>query len=394
MSISRSRRLSAARSSTARRTSTARRAPALNWFLAALGRGTDVYLFLAGMMALAAYAQLAGIFDWIAVRAVRIAGTSRWRLFALVYVAGIVTTALLSNDATIVALTPAVISVLRRYDAAPLAYVIACALVANAASFVLPISNPSNLLVFAGRMPSLTAWLAMFALPSIAAIAITFVLACWAFRRDLAGHAVNGAENDVPVPAPLPVALLVAATIVIVVTSARGGPLGAAAFACGAIACIAAAVHRCGDLATIAREISWRIIALTAVLFVIVTALDDAGGFHAVRTVLAWCAGLAVPWPALTSGFVIALASNVINNLPVGLNLGQTLPGMHAPVQLSAAALIGVNLGPNATVNGSLATLLWLRIVRRANIAVPPFAFARIGLLATIPALAAALLLS
>ena len=60
------------------------------------------------MMALAAYAQLAGIFDWIAVRAVRIAGTSRWRLFALVYVAGIVTTALLSNDATIVALTPAV----------------------------------------------------------------------------------------------------------------------------------------------------------------------------------------------------------------------------------------------------------------------------------------------
>ena len=72
------------------------------------------------MMALAAYAQLAGIFDWIAVRVVRIAGTSRRRLFALVYVAGIVTTALLSNDATIVALTPAVISVLRRYDAAPL----------------------------------------------------------------------------------------------------------------------------------------------------------------------------------------------------------------------------------------------------------------------------------
>jgi arsenical pump membrane protein len=346
------------------------------------------------MMALAAYAQLAGIFDWIAVRAVRIAGTSRLRLFALVYVAGIVTTAFLSNDATIVALTPAVISVLRRYDAPPLGYVIACALVANAASFVLPISNPSNLLVFAGRMPSLTAWLAMFALPSIAAIAITFAVAWWAFRRDLAGHAVNATEIAVPAPEPLPIVLLIASAIIIVVTSARGGALGTAAFACGAVTCIVAACRRLGDAATIAREISWRIIALTAALFVIVTALDDAGGFHASRAALAWCAGLAFPWPGLASGFLVALASNVINNLPVGLNLGETLPAMHASVHVSAATLIGVNLGPNATVNGSLATLLWLRIVRRANIAVPPFAFARTGLLATIPALAAALLLS
>jgi arsenical pump membrane protein len=346
------------------------------------------------MMALAAYAQLAGIFDWIAVRAVRIAGTSRWRLFALVYVAGIVTTALLSNDATIIALTPAVISVLRRYDAPPLAYVIACALVANAASFVLPISNPSNLLVFAGRMPSLTTWLAMFALPSIAAIAVTFAVAWWAFRRDLAGHATNASESDVPVPEPLSVTLLIASAIIIIVTSARGGALGTATFACGVVTCAVAACRRLGDAATIAREISWRVIALTAALFVIVTALDDAGGFHLTRTALAWCAGLAFPWPALTSGFLVALASNVINNLPVGLNLGETLPVMHASAPLSATALIGVNLGPNATVNGSLATLLWLRIVRRANIAVPPFAFARIGLLATIPALAAALLLS
>jgi arsenical pump membrane protein len=353
-----------------------------------------VYLFLAGLMALAAYAQLAGIFDWIAMLAVRVAGTSRLRLFALVYAAGIITTAFLSNDATIVALTPAVISVLRRYDAPPLAYVIACALVANAASFVLPISNPSNLLVFAGRMPSLAGWLAMFALPSIAALAITFAVAWWFFRRDLAGNAANAVKHDVPAPEPAAAALLIVSLIVIMVTSARGGGLGAATFACGALACAVTAVRRLEDAATMVRGISWSIIALTAALFVVVTALDDAGGFGVTRTALAWCAGLAFPWAPLASGFLIALASNAINNLPVGLNLGETLPAMHASAHLSTSALIGVNLGPNATVNGSLATLLWLRIVRRANIAVPPFAFARIGLLATIPALAGALLLS
>src|SRR6202020_585752 len=81
------------------------RVSVLGWVLNALGHGTDVYLFLVGMMALAAYAQIGGIFDWIAARALRIAGRSRLRLFALVYVTGIGTTALLSNDATIVALT-------------------------------------------------------------------------------------------------------------------------------------------------------------------------------------------------------------------------------------------------------------------------------------------------
>jgi arsenical pump membrane protein len=365
---------------------------ALSWVLAALGRGTDVYLFLVGMMALAGYAQLAGIFDWVAARAVRIAGPSRLRLFALVYVAGIGTTALFSNDATIVALTPAVIGALRRYDAAPLPYVTACALIANAASFLLPISNPSNLLVFAGRMPSLAAWIHTFALPSCAAIAVTFAIMWWLFRRDLRGSSAN-VDAQARAPAPLAIALLTGAAAAVVTTSALGGPLGAATFACGIIALIATAIRDRAGAVTIAREVSWRIVGLTAALFVIVTAIDNAGGFTASRAALTWCAHLAAPWSALAAGFIVAVASNAINNLPVGLNLGETLPTMHATMQPSAAALIGVNLGPNAAVNGSLATLLWLGIVRRANIAVSPLAFARIGVLVTIPALAAALVL-
>jgi len=342
------------------------------------------------MTALAAYAQLIGLFDWIASYAARLAGRSRLRLFALVYVAGIGTSALLSNDATIVALTPAVISTLRRYDTSPLPYVVACALVANAASFVLPISNPSNLLVFAGHMPSLGAWLGAFALPSCAAMVVTFLALWWLFRRELRGDA-RCDESATATPAPLAIAFVAAAAVVIVATSAFGGPLGAATFACGAAAWIAATWRRRADGAVVVRGIAWRVIALTAALFVFVSAIDDHGGFAASRAVFAWCEHLAAPWSALASGFAVAAASNAINNLPVGLNLGETLPAMHAGAYLTRAALIGVNLGPNATVNGSLATLLWLGIVRRAGIDVSGLAFARIGIAATIPALAAAL---
>jgi arsenical pump membrane protein len=361
--------------------------------LSAVARGTDVYLFLIGMMGLAAYAQITGIFDWVAARAVRIAGTSRLRLFALVYGVGIVTTALFSNDATIVVLTPAVIGALRRYDASPVPYVVACALIANAASFVLPISNPSNLLVFAGRMPSLGAWLATFALPSIAAIAVTYAIVWLFFRNDLRGRAAAPNGDNVPAPPAFAVLLLAAAAIAIVATSARAGPLGAATFACAAFALLVTLARNRAGAVAIVRDISWSVVLLTAALFVILNALDDAGGFAVTRTALTWCTHLGTPWPALATGFLTAVASNAINNLPVGLNLGETLPAMHAAPVTSAAALIGVNLGPNATVNGSLATLLWLAILRKSSITVSPLAFARIGILATIPALAAALLL-
>jgi arsenical pump membrane protein len=359
--------------------------------LAAVERGRDVYLFLAGMMALAAYAGGAGVFDWIASFAVRIAGRSRVRLFALVYVAGAATTALFSNDATIVVLTPAVIDALRRYDASPVPYVVACALVANAASFLLPISNPSNLLVFAGRMPSLAQWLRPFALPSLAAMVVTFALAWWCFRRELAGRAAPVAVPPAARPEPVAVALLLASGAVVVTTSALGGPLGPATFACAVVAWIVAAVR--GGGAAVAWHISWSIIALTAALFVIVTAVDNGGGFAASRAALEWCAQLPGAWSTVATGFAVGIASNVANNLPVGLNLGATLPAMHATSLTAQAALIGVNLGPNATANGSLATLLWLTILRRANIDVSPLAFARTGLLATIPALAVALVL-
>ena len=362
--------------------------------LAALGRGVDVYLFLIGMMALAEFARAGGLFAWVAARAVAAAHGSRFRLFTLVYLTGVVTTALLSNDATIVVLTPAVIDALRRFDAPPYAYVIACALIANAASFVLPIANPSNLLVFAQRMPSLGAWLAAFALPSLAAIGVTFAALAWWYRRDLRGRtAALDATPEIAAPSLLTAVVLAIAATVIVTTSAREGPLGTATFACAAVAVVIAVIRRASDAARIARGISWPVVALTAALFVIVGAVDAGGGFVATRNALAWCASLGPPWSYLAIGFAIAAASNVVNNLPVGLNLGETLPALHAPAAITHASLIGVNLGPNATVNGSLATLLWLAIVRRAGIEVTPLRFAMVGLAVTVPALLAAQLL-
>src|SRR5215467_12104679 len=154
--------------------------------LAGVLKGTDVYLFLAGMMLLAELARQEGLFDWLAAFAVEHAGGSPYRLFMLVYAVGTVVTVFLSNDATAVVLTPAVYAATRAAGAAPLPYLYACVFIANAASFALPISNPANLVIFGSRMPHLTAWLAQFGPPTIVAVLATYLMLRLNQRRALA----------------------------------------------------------------------------------------------------------------------------------------------------------------------------------------------------------------
>src|ERR1700761_496160 len=151
----------------------------------AILEGADVYFFLIGMMLLSALARDNGVFDWVASVSVKAAKGSCARLFALIYGVGTIVTICMSNDATAVVLTPAVLAAVNRSKAKPLPFLFACAMIANAASFVLPISNPANLVVFHAGMPPLGRWLASFLLPSILSIAATFFVLRWYFRKDL-----------------------------------------------------------------------------------------------------------------------------------------------------------------------------------------------------------------
>ncbi|MEW5318892.1 MAG: hypothetical protein WDW38_010076 [Sanguina aurantia] len=155
--------------------------------LQAVGKGMDVYLFLIGMMLLSEVGRREGLFDWVAVLAVNQAQGSPRRLFFLVYVVGTVVTIFLSNDATAVVLTPAVFAVAKKASARALPLLLVCALIANAASFVLPISNPANLVLYGNHMPALRAWLARFAVPSALSIVATYVVLRWTQRSELEG---------------------------------------------------------------------------------------------------------------------------------------------------------------------------------------------------------------
>jgi arsenical pump membrane protein len=356
-------------------------------------KGIDVYLFLIGMMVIAELARREGLFDWMAALAVEHARGSPQLLFVQVYVVGIVVTVLLSNDATAIVLTPAVYAATRAAGAAPLPYLFVCAFIANAASFVLPISNPANLVVYGERMPHLLDWLRLYTLPSIAAVVATYVALRFALRRTLAQEHL---ERNVPRPrlsheGKLTAWGIAAIGAVLIAASARNVPLGLPTFLCGVITATLVLLLSRQSPWPLVKDISWSVLPLVAGLFVMVEALLYTGVIARLAALLHQAVDQSAAKAVWVVGVVVALASNIANNLPVGLVAGSVATSDHLPPDVMGAILIGVDLGPNLSVTGSLATILWLVALRREDIHVGGWQFVKLGALVMLPALILAL---
>ncbi len=360
----------------------------------AVAEGTDVYLFLIGMMLLSELAREQGVFSWVSSVAVRGAGGNCSRLFLLVYAVGTLVTIFMSNDATAVVLTPAILAAVRQAKVRPLPYLFVCALIANAASFVLPISNPANLVVFRSGMPPLGRWLLAFGAPSILSIGATYFVMRFVFRRELRER-IECEAKEVRLSANGKLVLVGMALIIAVLLTASalkidlGLPTCLSALAITAVVSIKAKSK--SNLLTLAREISWSTLLLVAGLFVMVDAVESQGALAVTQSWLEWAERLGATGGAMVVGFFVGVGNNFVNNLPLGLIAGATLRASHVKGLLANAVMIGVDLGPNLSVTGSLATILWLLALRKEKVEVSFWKFLRVGAVAMPVALFAAL---
>lgn len=357
----------------------------------AIAEGSDVYLFLIGMMLLSALANEQGLFEWVSSAAVRGARGSSARLFTLVYGIGTLTTIFMSNDATAVVLTPAILTAVRKAKVEPLPHLFACALIANAASFVLPISNPANLVVFHTGMPPLGRWLVSFGLPSVLSIVSTYFVMRLVFRADLQA-AIDAEVEDCSLTAggKLVLAGLACMILVLLTASAFDKDLGLPSCIAALLVTVVVAVKEKSNPLKLAKEVSWGTLLLVAGLFIMVDAVESIGALRYTVDALHPAGRLAPAVGATVIAFVVGVANNLVNNLPLGLIAGATVKAAQVKGLLANAVLIGVDLGPNLSVTGSLATILWLLALRKEKIEVSFWKFLKVGALA----MPAALLLS
>ena len=335
--------------------------------------------FLAAILVLAHLCEADGLFRACGAAMAQGSAGSPRRLLGLVFGIAAVTTAVLSLDATVVLLTPVVFATAARLEVRARPHVYACTHLANSASLLLPVSNLTNLLAFAASGLAFGRFAALMAVPWLAAIGVEYAVFGRFFTSDLG----TGGRADPGRGAPLPRATLVVVALTLagfVGASAAGVNPAWVAFAGAAILAARALTRRTVAPAALARAADPPFLLFVLGLGIVVAAVTDNGLGRALAPLLP--AGTGLPALLATAALAAALA-NVCNNLPAVLVL---LP-LAAPSGAGAvlAVLLGVNIGPNLTYTGSLATLLWRRTAHHHGSAPDLGEFTRLGLL-TVPA--------
>lgn len=359
----------------------------------------EVLIFLVGMMALSAVAERAGIFGWAASLAARAGGGSVPRLYAMVFLVGTVVTATLSLDATAIMLTPLVYGIVVRLRLSPLPFMFACTYTANTASLFLPISNLTNLLVYDALDLSFFGFLKIMLLPGALAVAANLLVFAALFGRELRGGYDVGESGFRPESRSffrLAAAGLAVVLVALFAAPVLGASIGLVALAGGAAVAAAAVLGGYVGLREVAGSISWGLVVLVVGLFVVVQGVENAGLAGLVRDALS----LASPGEGFVQILGVALGaaagSNLINNVPmtvVALNALEPLisDGTLSPAA-AYAALLGTNIGPNLAIMGSLATLIWLSILRGRGLEVTAVDYLKVGAVAMPAILLAAVL--
>ncbi|GHJ42456.1 SLC13 family permease [Streptomyces sp. TS71-3] len=340
--------------------------------------------FLAAILVLARLCDDEGLFRWCGALMARWAagggrGAAR-RLLGAVFVLASLITAVLSLDATVVLLTPVVFATAARLGVRPKPHVYACTHLANTASLLLPVSNLTNLLAFSAAGVGFTRFAALMVLPWLLAVAAEYVVLRRFFATELALSGPAGGPTGEP-PLPLFALVTVGCTLAgFVLASVLGAAPAWAAAAGAAVLAVRALARRRVGPKELLNAAALPFLAFVVALGLVVRAVVDGGLGDLLGHLVPDGSGLAELFAVAVLAAVLA---NVINNLPAVLVL---LP-LTAAIGTGAvlAMLLGVNIGPNLTYAGSLATLLWRRIAHRHEHDVDLAEFTRLAAL-TVPA--------
>jgi arsenical pump membrane protein len=350
----------------------------------------DVLGFLAGMMILTVVVERAGVFVLVAEGCARFARGSGFALYCLVFLLGAVVTALLSLDVTVIVLTPIVYELTRRRRIDAIPFLFACSYVANTASLIFPISNLTNLLIYHELNLNFASFARVMWLPNLAAFGANLLVLLVVFRTRIPRRFET--TGDSPIPRVdwwlVTAAIVLAGTLIALFTLGFGGhPLAYPALAGAAVLLSAGVVSGRIRLDAVARDVSWPVLVFVVGMLMIVRGLERG-----------WLDHVSIEVPhnptlALLTGVAAAtIGSNIVNNVPTALLavpiIGQATGA--AREALAYGVLVGCNVGPVLTTYGSLATMLWLTMVRKRGLTVSTREYLTISFISVPPILAAA----
>ncbi|MEW6020834.1 MAG: arsenic transporter [Pseudomonadota bacterium] len=342
----------------------------------------------------------AGFFEWAALHVARWGGGHGRRLFLLLVLLGAAVAALFANDGAALILTPIVVAMLaalRFPPKATLAFVMAAGFIADTASLPLVVSNLVNIVSSDYFDIGFAHYAAVMAPVNLVSVAATLAALAWFFRKEIPAH-YDVTQLRRPDDAIHDRATFVAGWWVLALLlvgffwlDEAGIPISAVA-ATGAVLllAVAARAHRISTRAVL-RGAPWQVVVFSLGMYLVVYGLRNAGLTGYLTALLDRCAEHGVWGAALGTGFITAILSSVMNNMPTVLVGALAIDASSAQGVVREAMIyanvIGADLGPKITPIGSLATLLWLHVLASKDIRISWGYYFRVGIVLTLPIL-------
>lgn len=342
----------------------------------------------------------AGFFEWAALHVARWGRGDGRRLFVLLVLLGAAVAAIFANDGAALILTPIVIAMLAALRFSPratLAYVMAAGFIADTASLPLVVSNLVNIVSADYFGIGFGRYAAVMVPVNLVSVAGTLAVLYLFFRRDIPrdydlaqlrrpGDAIH--DRTTFIAGWWVLALLLAGFFGL---DAVGVPISAVA-ACGAAILLGVAARgRRIPVGEVLRGAPWEVVVFSLGMYLVVYGLRNAGLTGALAALLERCAGHGVWGAALGTGFIAAVLSSIMNNMPAVLVGALAIDGVAASGAVREAMIyanvIGSDLGPKITPIGSLATLLWLHVLASKGVRISWAYYFRVGVMLTLPIL-------